>query len=264
MKEVPLPSSAQDSIIVLKTQRVCTITMNRPQVLNALHVPIMTELQAELQKVGEDREIRVVVLQGAEGNFCSGADMSLLGEGLSPVDWMPVMNLLGLLIRTIREIPQPVICKVRGAAIGGGANLALAGDFVVAARDARFGQIFVNLGVGLDGGGTYFLPRLVGLAKARELTLLGEIISGEEAAAIGLIYRSTSDEDLDRQVDSLASRLAERPLQAMALIKANLEKSLRMTLAEVLDMETAHQSIMFQSTEHQEAVRRFLKSHGKR
>ena len=256
-------SISEPTVLVHPDGRVCTITMNRPRVMNALNVPLMAELSARLEIVGADPGIRVVVIEGAGGNFCAGADMSLLNEGLSSPDWVPVMKLLGRLIRTIREIPQPVISKVRGAAIGGGANLALAADFVVASHDARFGQVFVNLGVGLDGGGTYFLPRLVGLVKARELTLLGEIISGEEAASMGLIYKSVSHKELEREVRSLASKLAEKSLQAMALIKATLERSLDMSLAEVLDMEAVHQAIMFQSKEHQEAVRSFLVSRGK-
>ncbi len=256
-------SNSYESIDVRQAQGVCRLTMKRPGVMNALNVPMMTEMIDGLAKLHEDRDIRIVVLQGAGGNFSSGADMNLLGKGLSSPDWVPIMNLLGLLIRTIREIPQPVISKVRGVAIGGGANLALAGDFVVAGHDARFRQVFVDLGVGLDGGGTYFLPRLAGLVKARELALLGETITGEQAASTGLIYKSVSDEDLDSAVESLALKLAKKPLRAMALIKSNLEKGLRMTLKEVLDMEAAHQAILFQSKEHKEAVRRFLESHGK-
>jgi len=155
-----------ENVLVQQTGRVCTLTMNRPKVMNALNVALMTELSAKLEAVGGDPGIRVVILQGAGENFCAGADMSLLNERLSSPDWLPVMKLLARLILMIREIPQPVISKVEGAAIGGGANLALAGDFVVAAHNSRFGQVFVDLGVGLDGGGTYFLPRLVGLAKA--------------------------------------------------------------------------------------------------
>ncbi|MEJ2718475.1 MAG: enoyl-CoA hydratase-related protein [Deltaproteobacteria bacterium] len=263
MEETGQQSPGAGNVDARRKGRVLYLTMTRPEVMNAMNGPLMEELEAALAKAGADRDVGVVVLDGAGGNFCSGADMRLLGEGLSAPDWVPVMQILGRVIRTIREIPQPVVSKVRGAAVGGGANLALAADFVVAGHDARFCQVFINLGVGLDAGGTYFLPRLVGLAKARELALLGETISGEEAASIGLIYKSVPDDRLDREVDTLASKLAAKSLQASALIKSTLERSLSMSLAEVLDMETVHQAIMFQTTEHKEAVRSFFESRGK-
>ena len=250
-------------VLVQTNDGVCTITMTRLHVMNALSYPMMTGMQSALEKTAEDQRIHAVVLEGAGENFSSGADMSLLQEGLSAPDWVPIMKRLGRLIQTIREIPQPVVSKVRGVAVGGGANLALSGDFVVATHNARFGQIFANLGVGLDAGGTYILPRLVGMVRARELALLGEIISGEQAASIGLIHKSVPEEDLDREVNALTSTLAGKSLQAMAVIKQALERSLNMSLKEVLDMETAQQSILFQSNEHKEAMRGFLESHGK-
>lgn len=263
MEETGQQNHGERDLHVRQNERVLSLTMNRPEVMNAMNGPIMEALEAALIKAGADQDIGVVVLDGAGGNFCSGADMRLLDEGLPAPDWVPVMQLLGRVIRAIRDIPQPVISKVRGAAVGGGANLALAADFVVASHDARFCQVFVNLGVGLDAGGTYFLTRLVGLAKARELALLGETISGEEAASIGLIYKSVPEDRLDREVEALAFRVASKSLRASALIKSTLERSLSMSLAEVLDMETVHQAVMFQSEEHKEAVRSFLESRDK-
>ncbi|MCP4667731.1 MAG: 2-(1,2-epoxy-1,2-dihydrophenyl)acetyl-CoA isomerase, partial [Deltaproteobacteria bacterium] len=154
-------------------------------------------------------------------------------------------------------------CKVRGVAYGLGANIALAGDFVVASLDARFCEVFVNIGVILDGGGTYFLPRLVGLARAKELALLGEEISGKSAADMGLIYKSVPEEDLDRETEALAKKLAQKSPSAMALIKEGLEGSFDMSLKEALEWEAAHQAIMLQTREHKEAVESFLGSRGK-
>jgi 2-(1,2-epoxy-1,2-dihydrophenyl)acetyl-CoA isomerase len=263
MEETGQQTRGADNLDVRQKERVLSLTMKRPEVMNAMNGPIMEELEAVLAKAGADQDVGVVVLDGAGGNFCSGADMRLLGEGLPAPEWVPVMQLLGRVIRAVREIPQPVISKVRGAAVGGGANLALAADFVVASHDARFCQVFINLGVGLDAGGTYFLPRLVGLTKARELAHLGEVISGEEAASIGLIYKSVPEDRLDGEVDALAAKLATKSLQAAAMIKSTLERSLSMSLTEVLDMETVHQAVMFQSKEHKAAVRSFLESRGK-
>jgi 2-(1,2-epoxy-1,2-dihydrophenyl)acetyl-CoA isomerase len=157
-------------------------------------------------------------------------------------------------------MPQPVIAKVRGVAVGAGANLALAADFVLAAEEARFCQIFVNIGVIPDAGGTYFLPRLVGLARARELALLGEMVDAKRAAEIGLIYRWFPDHDLDRETEMLAQKLNQKSSLAMALIKEGLEVSLDMDLDEMLEWEAAHQTIMLQTEEHQAAVNLFLKA----
>jgi len=166
-------------------------------------------------------------------------------------------------LKRIREIPQPVLCKVQGVAVGGGANLALACDFVLASHNARFQEVFVHVGAGLDAGGTFFLPRLVGLAKARELAMLGEAIDGKTAASIGLIYKSVKNEALDGEVAKLAKALAAKSPRALASIKQGLDVSLDMSLSEVLEREAVHQSILFQTTEHKQAVKRFLKSRGK-
>jgi 2-(1,2-epoxy-1,2-dihydrophenyl)acetyl-CoA isomerase len=174
------------------------------------------------------------------------------------------MKRVGRIVGTIREMPQPVIIELKGVAVGGGANLALAGDFVVAADNARFCEIFINIGVILDFGGTYFLPRLVGLARARQLAMLGDEIDGKTAASIGLIYKSVPEDQLEREVDALADKLIQKSPLALALIKEGLEKSFDMSLKEALDWEAAHQSITLQTPQHREIVKLFLKAKGKR
>lgn len=253
----------ESRLLVEKAEGICTFTMNRPTLMNALNVEFVEELQEAFAALQSSTDIRVVVLQGAGGNFSSGADMSFLNVEHGAPASLQGMRLVGRLIQTIREIPQPVITKVRGFAVGGGANLALSGDFVVASHEARFCQVFINIGAITDMGGTYFLPRLVGLAKARELAMLGEFIDGKTAASIGLIYRSFPDEELDREVDSLARKLSQKSPVAMTLIKEGLEASLSMSLSEVLEWEASHQAIMLQTKEHKEAVARYLKSRGK-
>ena len=251
-------------VLIEKKDRICTLVLNRPKVMNAWDAELIYELKDAIDRVTSDEEIKVVVLEGAGGNFSSGADMALLNEELSALERLKGMKQLGRFVRTLREMPKPIIAKVRGVAVGAGANLALAADFVLAASDAKFCEIFVNIGAILDAGGTYFLPRLVGLAKARELALLGEVIEGKAAADIGLIYKSVPDKDLDREVDALANTLSQKSSAAMALIKEGLEKSFDMSLGEVLEWEAAHQSIMLQTEEHKEVVRGFLRSRGKR
>jgi len=250
----------EDAVIMEKRGKVCTITLNRPEKMNAWNENIQYGLQEAFNRVASDKSIRVVVLTGAGGNFCAGGDMSYLKKEIAPVTTYNRMKKLGKLVRTIREMPQPVVCKVRGAAYGGGMNIALTGDFVVAAHNARFCEIFVNIGLSFDNGATYYLPRLVGLAKAKEIALLGDEFDGKTAASIGLIYKSFSDEILDREVDALAQKLSEKSLDAMAVLKEGLEKSFNMSLYEAIEWESSHQTIMFQSSEHKEKVREFINS----
>jgi 2-(1,2-epoxy-1,2-dihydrophenyl)acetyl-CoA isomerase len=157
-------------------------------------------------------------------------------------------------------MPQPVVTQLKGVAVGGGANLALTGDFVIAAENARFCEIFVNIGLIMDYGGTYLLPRLVGLAKARELAMLGNEIDGKTAAAMGLVYKSVPEVDIETEVASLTTTLAQKSPFALRLIKEGLEKSLDMSLKETLDWEAAHQSIALQTPQHKEIVQFFLDS----
>ena len=246
-----------NTVRVYRREGICTLVLNRPEVMNAWNAELVDELIKAFDRAAGDKKTRVVVMEGAGGNFSSGADMALLDTGGAPPARLKMMRELGRFIRTMRQMPQPIIAKVRGVAVGAGANLALAADFVLAADEARFCQVFVNIGLILDAGGTYFLPRLVGLARARELALLGEMIEARRAAEIGLIYRSVADKDLDRETENLAQKLAQKSPLAMALIKEGLEMSLDMDLEKMLEWEAAHQSIMLQTEEHQEAVQRF-------
>jgi 2-(1,2-epoxy-1,2-dihydrophenyl)acetyl-CoA isomerase len=232
--------------------------------MNAFNLEMNIELQDAFNQIAEDKSVRVVILQGAGKNFSSGADMRLLNMKLSTEERLYGMKRLGKLIRTMRELPQPIIAKVKGVAYGVGINFMLACDFVVATHKARLCQVFINIGVIMDGGGTYFLPRLVGFARARELAMLGEEFDGKTAESMGLIYKSVPERKLDKEVENLAKKLTKLPTAAMSLIKEGLEGSFDMDLKEVLEWEASHQAIMLQSSDLQEAVRRFLKSRGKK
>jgi enoyl-CoA hydratase/carnithine racemase len=252
-----------NTVLIQKKDTICTLVLNRPEVMNAMNEALVIELKAAVNQIAAADDIKVVVLKGAGKNFSSGADMSLLANVVDSHQWLEGMRHLSQIITTLREMPQPIVTALRGAAYGAGANLALAGDFVVAADDAKFCEIFVHIGAVLDAGGTYFLPRLVGLAKARELALLGNEIDGKTACAIGLIYKSVPDEKLDDEVAALAGNLALKPLAAMGLIKAGLNESFDKRLKDILDWEAAHQAIRIQTPELKEIVAEFLKSRGK-
>jgi 2-(1,2-epoxy-1,2-dihydrophenyl)acetyl-CoA isomerase len=251
------------TVLVQKDRRICTVLLNRPEVMNAINHDFIEDFENAFTQIAKDEEIRVVILEGAGANFCAGADMSWLDTQSGAPEMFHATKRFGRIILTIRQLPQPVINKVRGYAVGGGANLALSGDFVVVSQNARFIQAFVNLGVVLDGGGTYLLPRLVGPVKARELALLGDVVDGESAADLGLVYKCVPDEELDGEVASLASTLSEKTLGAMSLIKEGIETSVEMSLSEVIEWEASHQAVMLQTEEHKAAVKQFLRSRGK-
>lgn len=246
-----------------KNDSIATIVLNRPQVMNAMSKEMILGLRDAVLEIGSDERIRVMILKGAGDHFCSGADLKLFTEDTASHEWIIAMKAVGQIIKTIREMPQPVIAMLKGVAVGGGANLALAADFVIAAENARFCEIFINIGAIMDYGGHYFLPRLVGLTRARELAMLGEEIDGNQAAAIGLIYKCVPPDELEKETASLAAALAQKPPLALRLIKEGLEKSFDASLKDVLDWEAAHQSIALQTPEHKQIVKMFMDAKGK-
>ena len=249
---------SSNTLLIEKKDKTATIILNRPKVMNAMSKEMITGLRDAVQEIATDENIQVLILKGAGDHFCSGADLNLFSENTASYEWITAMKGVGQIVKNLREMPQPVITLLKGVAMGGGANLALAGDFVIAAENARFCEIFINIGAIMDYGGHYFLPRLVGLVKARELAMLGNEIDGQTAAAIGLVYKSVPEEALEKEVESLAATLSQKPPLALRLIKEGLEKSFDLSLKEVLDWEAAHQSIALQTTEHKEIVNLFL------
>jgi 2-(1,2-epoxy-1,2-dihydrophenyl)acetyl-CoA isomerase len=247
-----------------KKDRIATLVLNRPEVMNAMSKEMIMQLHDAVKEIASDQSVHVLVLRGAGDHFSSGADISLFSESIAPQDWLFAMKGVGQIVNTLREMPQPVVTLLKGVAVGGGANLALAGDFIIAADSARFCEIFVNIGLIMDYGGHYFLPRLVGLAKARELAMLGNEIDGKTAASIGLVYKSVPEDEIEEEVAALATNLAQKSPLALRLIKEGLEKSFDRSLKEVLDWEAAHQSIALQTPEHKEIVQLFLDSKRKR
>ena len=255
---------ATKHLIVEKRDNVGLITLNRPKVMNAMSKNMIFGLRDATAEIASDSEIRVLILKGAGDHFCSGADLSLFAAKTRSYEWIAAMREVSHIIKSLRSIPQPIISVIKGVAVGGGMNLALAADFVLAAENARLCEIFINIGAIMDYGGNYFLPRLVGLAKARELAMLGDEVDGKTAAAIGLIYRSVPENKLDQEVETLAGKLAQKPPLALRLIKEGLEKSFDKSLEEVLEWEAAHQSIALQTPEHKEIVKMFMEAKSKK
>ncbi len=229
--------------------------------MNALTSEALSSLLVSFQELGSDSDTRVIVLEGAGDNFSTGADMALLGASVEPIEAFHHMkDPVGKLILAIKTTPQPVICKIRGNVVGYAVGLAFAADFAIAADNAKFCEAFVNLGISLDGGASYFLPRLVGMAKAKEIALLGEVISGAEAASAGLIYKSVPEEKLDEEVQLLIDKLSVKSGNAIRSIKESLEKNADADLETALEREAAYQAVLLAGDEIKEAVRLFQES----
>jgi 2-(1,2-epoxy-1,2-dihydrophenyl)acetyl-CoA isomerase len=233
------------------------ITLNRPERLNALTVEMAEALLAALDAAAADPQCRAVLLTGAGRGFCAGQDLTAIA-GMPADEIGHLLDHYNPLIRRIRELEMPVVCAVNGVAAGAGANLALACDIVLAAKSAIFVQAFARIGLIPDCGGTWFLPRLVGSARARALALLAEPLTAETAAEWGLIWRVVEDERLAGEAAALAARLASGPTVGLALTKRALEAAATNDLDRQLDVERELQAAAAASPDHGEGVRAFL------
>ena len=237
---------------------MATLTLNRPKVKNAIGGSMWEELRRIFHEVGHSAGDRVLVVTGAGGDFCSGADLSGVRsetEQRHPLDSMHPVNAAAI---ALHDVPKPTIAKVNGDAVGAGMNLALGCDLIVAGESARFSEIFVRRALSVDFGGTWLLPRLVGLHKAKELAFFGDILSAREAAELGLVNRVVPDEELDDFVADWAGRLAEGPPLALQLTKRMLSNSASLSLSEALAGEAAAQTVNLESKDTREGVLAFL------
>jgi len=233
------------------------ITLNRPQAFNSFNREMHLALRDALAHAAGDSDVRAVLLDAAGKAFCAGQD--LYEPSISPVGQTPdlgtaIEDFYNPLIRQIRALPLPVVCAVGGVAAGAGANLALACDIVLAGASARFIQAFCKIGLVPDSGGTFMLPRLVGAARAAGMALLGEPVSGREAADWGLIWRCVEDDALADEAARLAAHLATQPTLGLAATKQALATSWRNTLDEQLDLERDLQRAMGRTEDYREGV----------
>jgi 2-(1,2-epoxy-1,2-dihydrophenyl)acetyl-CoA isomerase len=239
---------------------VATITLNRPDVLNSFNRSMARELREAIDRVGADESLRAVVLTGAGRGFCAGQD---LAEAMPKDGEMPdlgdiVRDSYNPVIRAIRTLEKPVLCAVNGVAAGAGANLAFACDIVFAAAGATFIQSFAKIGVIPDSGGTFILPRIVGLHRANVMTMLAEKMTAQQARDWGLVYMVTEPEALLDTTTGVARQLATQPTRALGLIKRGFNKSLGVDLAEQLDYEEEIQREAGKTEDYAEGVRAFL------
>ncbi len=245
-----------DTIGVERESGVVTVTLDRPARKNAISGTMWDELLAAFRAIADEPADRVVVVTGAGGAFCSGADLS----DASSLGTHSLTNMrhVGDVCLALHRLPQPTIAKVNGVAAGAGLNLALACDLVVASTAARFSEIFSRRGLSIDFGGSWVLPRLIGLHRAKELALLAEIIDATEADRLGLVNRVVDPDELDQFVAAWAARLATGPPIALGLTKRLLNDGLGRTLAEAVEDEARAQSINFATDDTAEAISAFL------
>jgi len=249
------------SIIYEKELGVATITLNRPRALNALNAEMIDELLNAVGQAGEDPEVKALLLTGAGRAFCFGADISEFSLAQGQPGQGSAGNLLlksQRIIRLLTGMPKPTIAALNGFATGLGLDLALACDLRIAAERAKLGEAFVSMGLVPDGGGTFHLPRLVGLAKAAEMIFTGKAIEASEAERIGLINRVVPTQDLIKCAHELADKLARGPSLAIGLAKEAIWRNLTQDFDSALNFEAQSQKACLESEDHREAVKAFL------
>jgi 2-(1,2-epoxy-1,2-dihydrophenyl)acetyl-CoA isomerase len=241
---------------------VATLTLNRPERLNALGDTLRDDLHDAMLRASGDGDVRVIVITGAGKGFCSGGDVKAMNEAKENRSERPMLDRIAPLrdrvLLAMRDAPQPIIAAVNGAAAGAGMNIALGCDIRLASTAARFGETFVKRGLHVDWGGTYFLPRLVGMAKACELIFTGEMIDAAEALRLGLVSAVYPPEALMPAVHELARKIASGPPIAIRLAKRALYHGEGADLRSALEFETFAQNVCSETEDAKEGIRAFV------
>ncbi len=250
-----------ETILYAVEGRTATITLNRPERMNAFTWDMVDAWAAALLEAQRDDNVHVVIVTGAGKAFCSGGDINNMGERTERTPLQRKSELAGHVHRiplALEAMDKPVIAAVNGAATGAGMDLALQCDLRFAAATARFGETYVRVGLVPGAGGTWFLPRLVGTAKALELFWTGELISAEEAERIGIVNRVVPDEQLLSHVREVAEKIARGPQLSVRFIKRAVYQGQRIDLRTSLDLISSHYAVVSASADHKEAVQAYL------
>ncbi|AEI78835.1 enoyl-CoA hydratase PaaG [Cupriavidus necator N-1] len=246
------------SVLYQTSEGVATLTLNRPDVLNAMNGDLMRELREGVERAAGDADVRAVLITGAGRGFCAGADLAARGKDGITDSGTLLRERYHPIIMALRQMPKPVVTAVNGVAAGAGMSLALAGDVVLAARSASFLQAFSKIGLVPDAGSTYFVPRYAGEMRARALAILAEKIDAEEAQRIGLVWKVHADDALQDEAGKLARHLATMPTMAYGMIKEALNQSFDNDLAAQLEVEATLQSRASRSDDCKEGVAAFM------
>lgn len=248
-----------ETLLVERDGAVATLTLNRPEARNALDLVMRGELMAALDEAEADETVRVVILTGAGGHFCAGGDVKLMRERRqTAAEGRGRVEALNRAVLRLVNFPRPTIAMVDGFAVGAGLNLALGCDLVVASDRAKFGEVFARIGLVPDGGGTWLLARLVGLARARELIFTADIIDATEAERIGLVNRVVPVAELAATTGALAAKIAAGPPAVLRLAKHLVNRAATSDLAAALDLEAFSQGLAISSEDHREGLAAFF------
>jgi len=249
------------TILVEEKNAVGYLTLNRPKQLNSFNEVMHKEVSSVLKAWSKDSTIRAVVLSAEGRGFCAGQDLgdrAVAPNADAPDLGLSIETYYNPLIKLITDMPKPVICAVNGVAAGAGANIALACDLVLAAKSASFIQVFCRLGLVPDSGGTWFLPRVVGRARAMGLAMLGDKLSAEQAMAWGMIWQVVEDDALRSEASKLAEHLASQPTYGLSLIKKAINVSADNSLEDQLILERDLQRLAGRSADYKEGVQAFM------
>jgi 2-(1,2-epoxy-1,2-dihydrophenyl)acetyl-CoA isomerase len=261
MSNSPQPAQSAPVILEGKHDGIATLVMNRPDRLNALNNELAMAVNDALGRLGVDDSVRVVVISGAGRAFCAGGDLGALGKGRqtgATHELGPILRAGMQMVLKMRTMPQPVIAAVNGPAAGAGMNVALAADIRIASEEATFGQNFAKVGLFPDYGGTYFLPQMVGPAKAAELFYTGEMIDAKTALRLGIVNQVVPAAQLEAEVKTLAQKIAQGPTLAIRAVKKALFASQEKELAHALEHEVQEQIRCYLSEDCHEGIRAFM------
>lgn len=250
---------SNEAVKMLIEEGIALATLNKPDKLNAMDDDIKAGLMSVIEQIREDPEVKVLVITGSGRAFSAGGDINSLAQVNTAVKGRERIKKLHRLVLGLVNLEKPVIAAVNGYAVGAGCNLALAADIIYASDKARFSEIFANIGLIPDAGGLYFLPRLVGLAKAKELVFTARMVEAEEAERIGLINKVVPADRLMEETMELARKLAAGPGKALGLAKALLNQSTSWDLPTLLEGEALAQGICMQTADFREGLDAFLK-----
>ena len=234
------------------------VTLNRPDKFNAFVRGMALELQKKLDECNSDETIRCIIISGSGKAFCAGQDLIEATDPNGPTIEEIVRQHYNPIVKKIREIKTPVIAAVNGVAAGAGANVALACDIVVAAKSASFIQAFSKIGLIPDSGGTYFLPRLIGIQKAAALMMTGEAVSAEKAETLGMIYAVYEDSEFETSAMKLADTISSMPTKGLGYTKKLLSQTFNNSLEDQLSLEAETQALSASSKDHQEGIKAFM------
>lgn len=246
-----------ETILFEVNAEVATLTLNRPDVFNAFNEQQSFDVIDALKKVEKDKNIRVLILTGAGKAFCSGQDLKSIAGAKNRSLSDSLYKRYNPMIRAMRNLPIPIICKLNGVAAGAGCSMALASDFIVASENASLIEVFINVGLVLDSGSSYFLPRLVGSARAFEMSTMGTKVSAKQAFEWGMVNRVVAPEQLDEETQKVADYYAKAPTKAVAMMKKMLNKSFHSDLDTMLEYEAYCQEIAGRSNDYKEGVTAF-------